>query len=70
MFPLLAVTVSISLFVSEVLPLLEVHLSVTFLLVHLLGDVVFVFNELSGLVHAVTDEGLNFLGFTEANSLV
>jgi hypothetical protein len=42
----------------------------TFLFVHFLGDVVFVFNVLSGLIHAVVDEGLDLLRFTEANTLV
>ena len=69
-----AVTVSIkvnkSLFVSIVLPLLEVHFSMTFLFVHLLSDVIFVFNVLSSLVGTVTDEGINLLGFSEANTLV
>ena len=66
----LAVTVRISLFVHKVLPCGEVHFSMTFLFVHFLGDVVFVFNVLSGLIHAVVDEGLDLLRFTEANTLV
>ena len=42
----------------------------TFLFVHLLGDVVFILNVLASLVNSVSDERLDLLGLSEANTLV